>query len=138
MKHESQREPRGIRNHNPGNIRKGSEWKGLAAEQPDVSFCSFSSPKYGIRAIGRILLNYERRHHLSTVRGIINRWAPPVENNTDAYVEHVATQLGVDPDLCIPVQYRLAELVIAIIEYENGYNPYDHKTILQGVEMAMA
>ena len=39
--------PRGIRNHNPGNIRHGDKWQGLSAEQTDSSFCVFDAPEYG-------------------------------------------------------------------------------------------
>ena len=39
---------RGIRNNNPGNIRKGEKWKGLSPIQNDSSFCVFKSPEYGI------------------------------------------------------------------------------------------
>ena len=38
---------RGIRNHNPGNIRHGEQWQGLAKEQTDPSFCVFISNEYG-------------------------------------------------------------------------------------------
>lgn len=60
--------PRGIRNNNPGNIRHSDQWKGLTPEQPDPDFCTFSTPEYGIRAMGVILLNYQRKHGLKTIR----------------------------------------------------------------------
>lgn len=130
--------PRGIRNNNPGNIRHGADWKGLAEDQPDSDFCTFTAPRYGIRAMARILMNYQRIHNLQTVRQIINRWAPPSENKTDAYVDHVAKVLGVDPDQHISVQQHVADLVAVIIEHENGMNPYDLEVILEGVGMAQA
>lgn len=130
--------PRGIRNNNPGNIRHGDSWQGLAPQQPDSAFCTFIAPEYGIRAMGKILLNYERRYGLNTVRGIISRWAPAVENNTEAYVQHVATTLGVAPDEPFDVAGRLTVLVTAIIRHENGMNPYDAATVARGVDMARA
>ena len=33
--------PRGIRNKNPGNIKLGTDWDGLADEQSDPVFCVF-------------------------------------------------------------------------------------------------
>ena len=43
--------PRGIRNNNPLNIRRGKDqWKGLRAQQTDASFCQFESLEYGWRA----------------------------------------------------------------------------------------
>jgi len=130
--------PRGIRNNNPGNIRHGDSWQGLAPEQPDSAFCTFVSPAYGIRAMGRILRNYQRKYGLNTVRGIISRWAPPTENDTEAYVLHVAEKLGVGADDAIDVDSLLAPLVGAIIHHENGQCPYDAATIARGVELARA
>lgn len=132
------KEKRGIRNHNPGNIRHKDAWMGLASEQPDPSFCTFIEPKYGIRAMAKILLNYQLRHGLSTISGIINRWAPPTENNTHSYIQHVAHFVGVDSDAKITVADHLLPLVTAIILHENGRNPYTTETILEGIEMAKA
>lgn len=130
---------RGLRNNNPGNIRKsGDKWAGLAAEQPDTAFFTFVSPEYGIRAMARILLNYSANYGLNTVRGIINRWAPPTENDTSAYVAHVASKLGVSPDTPINVRTALPVLVPAIIKHENGLNPYSDATILKGIQLALA
>ncbi|MFW5487371.1 MAG: structural protein [Desulfovibrio sp.] len=130
--------PRGIRNNNPGNIRHGENWNGLALEQLDPDFCTFVAPVYGIRAMGRILLNYQRRHHLNTVREIVNRWAPPVENNTEAYAAHVARALGVDPDEPVDVAALLETFLEVIIMHENGQNPYDASVLAQGADMARA
>ena len=130
--------PRGIRNHNPGNIRHGADWVGLAEDQLDDAFCTFVDPQHGVRAMGKILINYERRHGLNTVAGIINRWAPPVENDTGAYAAHVADRLGVGVDEHINVPEHLEDLVAAIIHHENGVNPYDPEVIMEGCHMARA
>ena len=74
---------RGLRNNNPGNIDKGrDEWEGQELPGDDPRFCTFTSMAYGCRALIRTLMTYRMKHGLSTVREIINRWAPPVENNT--------------------------------------------------------
>lgn len=114
---------RGIRNNNPGNIRKGSSaWRGLSATQSDSAFLQFESMAYGIRALVVTLRTYATKHGLRTVRGIINRWAPPNENDTGAYVRQVATALGVDADQAVdPYDPDTAfRLVRAIIKHENG------------------
>lgn len=131
-------QPRGIRNHNPGNIRHGEKWQGLAAQQLDESFCTFESPQYGIRAIARVLISYQDKHDIDTVRGIINRWAPPIENNTNAYVLAVARAIGVDTDQRIDVhQYDVMQpLVVAIIRHENGMQPYSADVIDEGLKRA--
>lgn len=118
--------PRGIRNNNPGNIRKSADaWQGLAPQQTDSAFFQFTSPLYGIRALAKVLKNYRDLYGLYTVRGIVNRWAPPKENNTSAYVNAVANAMGVSPDA--PLTWdrgALRELVAAIIHHENGQQPY--------------
>lgn len=129
--------PRGIRNHNPGNIRHGDKWQGLAQAQNDTDFCTFCSPEHGIRAIAVILLNYQRKHGLRSVREIIARWAPPTENNTEAYAVHVARLLGVDADAPINVADRLPDLLPAIIRHENGQQPYSPAIIQRGISLAL-
>lgn len=132
-------QPRGIRNHNPGNIRRSSDpWQGLAKDQNDAAFFQFSEAKFGIRALARVLISYQDRHSLRTVRAIISRWAPPVENETSAYIDHVARKLGVGADEPIDVHgYRvLRGLVAAIIEHENGMQPYTDAQIDAGLVLA--
>lgn len=132
----TKQEPRGIRNHNPGNIRHGAKWQGMADVQSDAAFVTFKAPEWGIRAMARILVKYQSDYGLHTVRAIIHRWAPPVENDTDAYVLQVAKALGVDPDQPIDVWARLPQLIPAIIKHENGKQPYSAATIQQGIDLA--
>lgn len=127
--------PRGIRNNNPGNIRHGDSWRGMAANQPDPAFVTFVAPEYGIRAMGKVLVNYERLHGLNTVAGIIDRWAPPTENNTHAYQLNVAERLGVGINDPIDVKAKLPQLVPAIIQHENGLQPYMPATINAGLAL---
>ena len=113
---------RGIRNNNPGNVVYGSQWEGLAKEQADPSFCTFVSMEYGIRALLKILLTYWRNYHLNTVHSIINRYAPPCENNTKAYVLSVANALKVAPHQTIDLSDRelIIKLAKAIVRHECG------------------
>ena len=131
---------RGIRNNNPGNIRWGDDWQGLVpkSERTDKSFCQFTAPEYGIRAMIIILRNYENKHGLNTVRKIINRWAPPVENDTEAYVNSVAKQVGVDADKVIDVTDSrvMIPLLEAIITHENGSQPYEFATFVKAIDLA--
>lgn len=129
---------RGIRNNNPGNIRHGDKWQGLAAEQTDSSFCVFTSAEYGIRALAKVLLNYEKKYGLNTVKKIINRYAPPNENDTGSYIQSVAGQLGVNPDDVIDINNQAVMLILvkAIIRHENGEQPYNNETLLKGIKMA--
>ncbi len=62
-------------------------------QKGETRFCVFRSPEWGIRALVKIIQTYERKYSLDTVRGIINRWAPPVENDTGSYISQVAKAL---------------------------------------------
>lgn len=136
---------RGIRNNNPGNIEKGAPWQGLmppdqmsAVQKAEPRFAVFSEPKWGIRAIARLMLTYQARYGLRTVAGMIGRYAPEHENPTDSYVKAVADAIGILPDEAFDFgDYRSARPMIeAIIHYENGRQPYDSATIDAGLMRA--
>ncbi len=135
----NQKRPRGIRNHNPGNIRHGANWLGLNPDgrKIDSAFCVFTAPIYGIRALAKVLTNYKKIHGLNTVRTIISRYAPPNENQTMAYIQSVAKQLGVYPDTVIDIEERgvLTVFIKAVIRMENGIQPYSDEVIQQGIEL---
>lgn len=137
-------QPRGIRNNNPGNIRRSTDhWQGLADAdlQDDPDFLKFQTPIYGIRAIARILITYQDKYGLQGVKGLITRWAPPNENKTDAYIAAVVKNTGLtDYDGVNMHKYAdLKLLVKAIILQENGQQPYtdtqiDKALVLAGIE----
>ena len=133
---------RGERNNNPGNIdRNQIKWQGMAEDQSsDARFVVFGTPEDGIRALAKVLLSYRRKLGLRTVRQIINRWAPPVENDSGAYIRHVADSVGVDADDPIDVEDAgvLEPLVRAIIAHENGRIVYDDAIIVAAVDRALA
>ena len=127
---------RGIRNNNPGNIRRGpSQWVGMSQTQTDPDFVQFTDAKFGIRAIAKLLKNYQAQG-LLTIRELINKWAPPNENLTESYVDPVAREVGVNPDSQILVTDHLVPLVTTIIKHENGVNPYSAETIAEGISLA--
>lgn len=141
------KKPRGIRNHNPGNLRWGDPWQGLVPEKQrtDTAFCQFVSAAYGIRALTRTLVTYQDKHGFRTVRQIISRWAPSSENDTQAYVQAVASQIGRGADDRLDMQsYRdLKSVAEAIIRHENGRGVlstqntwYDQQTIDKGLALA--
>lgn len=124
---------RGLRNLNPGNIVDGT-W---AKRQPgytgsDGHFATFATPDAGLQALGALLVTYQDDHGLNTIRGIINRWAPPSENDTGAYVNAVSSAIGIGPDepLDLHSPSVLAPLIGAIVAHENGSQPYSEAQLL--------
>jgi hypothetical protein len=136
---------RGIRNNNPGNIEKGQPWQGLAENQnSDKRFCVFKAPEWGIRAIVRTLITYQDKRRakdgskIDTIEDIVNRWAPPFENNTTSYSRAVSLIVGKAVNETIDVRDYdvMFKLVIAIIKHENGYQPYSTQQINKGLMLA--
>lgn len=114
---------RGMRNNNPLNIEHGEQWQGLAPTQTDRRFCQFLSLEYGYRAAFIIIKNYLRkRPPVDTVSAIINRWAPPTENDTQKYIAFVCKRAGLEPSrrLKWTDKNALSRLIWAMAQYETG------------------
>lgn len=131
------RAPRGIRNHNPGNLRHGPRWIGLEKVQLDREFAQFRAPEWGIRALAKLLLGYRRRG-ITTLRELVARYAPATENNCAAYEDALCLALGVRGteavDWSDPLTMRT--LVAAIIRHENGRQPYTDAVLDEGLRRA--
>ncbi|MEE1215835.1 MAG: structural protein P5 [Bacteroidaceae bacterium] len=119
--------PRGIRNNNPLNIRKGLRWLGLRDFPTDKEFCEFQTMAFGFRAAFRTLVTYYTKHDCKTLEKIINRWAPPQENDSFSYINNVRVKARVfsnsatlpDPRLKCnwPIWRRI---IMAMASVENG------------------
>lgn len=144
---------RGVRNNNPGNIdfNPRNDWVGQLGLEVGVSkprFARFDEPENGIRALGKLLINYRGKDGMPGVGGkgidtvleTVNRWAPASENNTQAYAAAVAKRLGVKPTDPINIKdpATLRGMVLSIIIHENGGNPYKAAVIDEGVRRALA
>ena len=133
--------PRGIRNNNPLNIRRcADKWKGLSRTQNDPSFCQFESMEWGWRAAFYLLTRtYYHKYRLYTIRGIIQKWAPPIENKTQAYIDNVSRLTGINPDEPIgipsdkPSRWMAVGAAMAI--QENGTGSVDYFAMLRGWEL---
>ncbi|QLF80614.1 internal virion protein D [Escherichia phage vB_EcoP_SP7] len=116
---------RGIRNNNPGNIRVSKDqWEGMTGD--DGAFVIFDSPESGVRALGKNLLSYGRQGY-DSIEKIINRWAPPNENDTQAYIDSVVAATGIPATQSLDLSNpdTLSSLAQAISFHETGsrYNP---------------
>jgi len=117
----TERLPRGLRNKNPGNIRKTKTfWEG-EVKGSDKSFKTFISMEYGYRAIFVLLRSYINKG-FDTIEKIINRYAPPTENKTSQYVKHVSERTGIPKDqkLSFHESNKMINIVAAISRSENG------------------
>ena len=118
---------RGIRNNNPGNIRKSNDpWQGLSEVQDDPEFFQFKSMAYGIRAIARTLITYQDKYGIRTIKDFVARYAPEKENKTANYKDCVCGISGFSEDQILDFhKYEEIEPVIrGIIFIENGVDNY--------------
>ena len=114
---------RGLRNNNPGNIRKNNiVYQGEIVPSEDESFKQFSSMAYGYRAMFTVLHTYARKYGINTIATMSDRYAPATENHTEAYIDAVSEWSGVpatshltttNAEVMIPV-------VAAMSRMENG------------------
>lgn len=127
---------RGIRNNNPGNIRHdSSKWRG-EIQGTDKAFKTFSLMEWGVRAMFHLLNNYKKLHQCDTLRKLINRWAPPTENQTDRYVAFVAHDAKISPDQMIDTTNPdvMIAVVRSMIKMENGVY-IDEQDLKKGWEL---
>ena len=119
---------RGIRNKNPGNLRLGTiKWKGLIDNPEESTFCTFESMGMGCRALLRTLRTYVEKYDLRSVRKIIERWAPSIENDTESYILSVCAAVKHGPDELINFHdqpWIYLDIARAIARHECGTDAY--------------
>lgn len=130
---------RGLKNCNPGNIRRSAtKYKGETAGT-DAAFKSFKTMAWGYRAMFVLLDTYRRRHDCKSIRAMISRYAPPTENATENYIRTVAARAGKDPDEQLDTQDRttMIAVVAAMSAVENG-RPARMEEVAEGWELFTA
>ncbi|ALI04367.1 structural protein P5 [Pseudomonas sp. FW306-02-F02-AA] len=144
-------ETRGVRNRNPGNIdyNPANQWQGQLKPDPAIEkrFARFDTAENGIRALGKLLINYRGKDGMpgvggkgiDTPREFVSRWAPGNENNTEAYIAAIAKRLGVQPNDVIDIKNpaTLRSVMLGIIVHENGRNPYPDAVFEEGLRRAL-
>ena len=127
---------RGLKNNNPGNIKKGEHWDGAVGH--DGQFLRFKSMEHGIRALAKILRTYQMKYNLNTVEQIITKFAPRKDHNpTQTYINDVCEYMGVKRDQKIDLNNKivLLDLVNAMIRMETGRDLSDN-VVKKGIQMA--
>jgi hypothetical protein len=133
----SNRVSRGLRNCNPGNIRQSkTRYKGEKPHSTDSAFKQFETLEWGYRAIFMLLHTYRVRGYGDTIAKMISRYAPPFENNTEAYISRVCQQTGIDRDQSLNTlnSVQMIPIVSAISAVENGVKA-DEEVVARGWEL---
>lgn len=128
---------RGLRNNNPGNIRNSKTvWQGEVIPSTDKSFKQFKSMPYGYRALIKLLQNYRKLHNRQTIAEFIERWAPPVENNTAGYISRVCKEMQVPSSYVPDVNDKstMCAFAAAISQVENSV-PANMADVYKGWEL---
>jgi hypothetical protein len=101
--------PAPMRNNNPGALMPG----GKLAQYPDQ--------QTGLQAIDNNLQSYGKQG-VNTLAGVISKWAPPNENDTQAYISDVSQRLGLKPNQPIDLSQPVVRHALgsAIMLHENG------------------
>nr|DAS16077.1 MAG TPA: virion protein [Caudoviricetes sp.] len=118
---------RGLRNLNPGNVRiSKTTYLGEVIPSQDKAFKQFSTMAWGYRAMF-VLLHTYRKNGYRTLRQMINRYAPPVENHTESYIASVSKWAGVFADVELDTldPAEMIPVVSAMSRVENGVPALD-------------
>lgn len=83
------------KNFNPGDLR-AAPWLG-PRKQDSHGFTIFNSPSEGIAGLyHQIALDIARG---KTLCQLIEKWAPPSENDTSTYIEETVRRTSLNPDI---------------------------------------
>ena len=108
-----------IAKNNIFNIRKGPKaWKGETGARN--GFVEFESREYGIRAWIVLMRTYRQKQRCATVRTIITRFAPPSENNTQAYIKYCSERVYKSETTWLSTTADYVRLGCAMAQMETG------------------
>ena len=108
-------------------------------------FETFEDNTQAFRATAIILKTYNKSYFKMkmTVPQMLSRWAPPSENDTQSYIDHVLDTTGLDKDDVIDTsdEEMMLNIIKVMTKHEigaNNYNSYNEwdSEILDGIRMA--
>ena len=131
--------PRGIRNNNPGNEKRGgSNWNGKIpfSQSTDNTFEQFYTYPHGVRVTIYELKNNYINSGFNTVDKIMRRYDPPGNPN---YINYVAqkTGLGLHNPL-VADKATLRKLLQAITRWENGQTDVNAPEVVTNAQFETA
>ena len=97
-------------------LPNGAKWEGQIGVDK-FGHVIFEHPAYSVRAGAIIIKNYEKKHHIDTVEGLINRFC---QSNRKEYIQHLCKALNVKPTTKISLTANLHKLIPAMIQFEMG------------------
>ena len=89
---------RNWRNNNPGNLEFGDFAKSMGAVGTDGRFAVFPDMQSGMKAKEELLFGARSKYVNLSIADAIARYAPPIENNTDAYIKAITAATATTPN----------------------------------------
>lgn len=115
---------RGLKNHNPGNIRLTTQaWKGKrpSKDNTDGQFEQFTAKFWGVRAMIRIVKGWIEKGKVSTLEDVINKYSPPSENNSNHIIATIAEKYGFNRNAILTADKEtLRKIILGIGMMETG------------------
>lgn len=133
----SAKKTRAERNFNPGNLNYAGQSGASLEAGSNARFAKFNSEEEGIAALVRQLRLYQQRG-IDTIGEIVKKYAPPSENDTQAYVANMArwTGLSADEKLNFNDTETVRRMVEGISRKEGRYTPLTEGQIMSGINLA--
>ena len=119
-----------IAKNNIFNIRAGQNWQGKTGVRK--GFVEFMNKEYAIRAWLLLMRTYRRRG-LTTIRQIVTTFAPPKENNTEAYIDYVCSQTKYNAGYALEADstYILLGIAMAAMETSTVLHYHEIYNVMQ-------
>lgn len=111
-----------IAKNNPLNIRYSARqtWQGQTGQ--NKGFVVFDTLEHGYRAALVLLFNYHKAGY-DTIEKIVNRWAPPTENNTNLYVEFVERMTCIGREERLLSRWSICSVCCRMAQMETNSRP---------------
>jgi hypothetical protein len=135
--HASTKKTRAERNFNPGNLNYAGQAGATLESGGGARFAKFASEEEGVAALVRQLRLYQQRG-IDTIGEIVKKYAPPNENDTQAYIASMArwTGLSADEKLDFNDTDTVRRMVQGISRKEGRFTPLSEGQIMSGIGIA--
>ncbi len=133
--------PRGVTLSNPGDLERDGDafhYDGEKVPSSDPVLREFIADSWGLRAILVCFLAYIRRDDIETLGAAIERYAPPGQNDTEAYKAAVCTACSAAEWTPFTVDWlhSHAELLLNIITQREVGRVYPAATTTLAISLA--
>ena len=117
-----------IAKNNIFNIRYTTQTKWTGQIGQNKGFVEFDTREHAIRAWLVLMRTYRKKHGCDTIEKIITRFAPPIQNNTRAYINFCVGYTGLKRNDQIAYNMDYCRLGVAMAKIETN-------SVITGIEI---